>query len=166
MARSDLRHRPLMLRVLTGVALLPLLTPAVVAHPDPASANPGASMSTPGVGVATPGASVSSTGAGSATPATAAQDQNPVATSPSSKGAKGAQVYCYLRAGGNSHEVSWTAAYAVIKRQPSNSPFKPSPEHASVMITEAVIENPGAFPDCSRYLGTMFEKPGAPATTR
>ena len=34
----------------------------------------------------------------------------------SSPGAKGARVYCSMRSSGNSHEVSWTAAYALIKR--------------------------------------------------
>lgn len=94
-----------------------------------------------------------------ATPATAGM-------APALKGVKGAQVYCFLRSSGNSHEVSWTAAYAVIKRQPNDSPFKPSPEHASVMITEAVVNNPTNFPDCGRYLGSMFDKPVAPSTPR
>ena len=70
-------------------------------------------------------------------------------------GAKGAQVYCYMRNNGNSHAVSWIAAYALIKRQ-SASLFKTSPEHAAVMITEAVVENPGAFPDCGKYLGDLY----------
>ena len=83
-------------------------------------------------------------------------------------GAKGAQVYCFMRSAGNSHEVSWTAAYALIKRQ-SASLFKTSPEHAAVMITEAVVQNPGSFPDCGKYLGSLFEKTtsreaAAPAT--
>jgi len=73
----------------------------------------------------------------------------------SSPGAKGAQVYCYMRSSGNNHEVSWLAAYALIKRQ-SASLFKTSPEHAAVMITEAVVQNPGSFPDCGRYLGDLY----------
>jgi hypothetical protein len=73
-------------------------------------------------------------------------------------GAKGAQMYCFMRASGNSHQVSWDAAYALIKRQ-SDSVFKTSPEHASVMIAEAVVQNPGKFPDCGRYLGDLFVKP-------
>ena len=73
----------------------------------------------------------------------------------SGSGAKGAQVYCYMRNNGNSHAVSWIAAYALIKRQ-SASLFKTSPEHAAVMITEAVVENPGAFPDCGKYLGDLY----------
>jgi len=98
--------------------------------------------------------------------ATEAASSDPTGMAPALKGVKGAQVYCFLRSSGNSHEVSWTAAYAVIKRQPNDSPFKPSPEHASVMITEAVVANPAAFPDCGRYLGSMFDKPVAPATPR
>jgi len=73
---------------------------------------------------------------------------------------KGAQMYCFMRAAGNSHDVSWTAAYALIKRQ-SASMFKTSPEHAAVMITEAVVQNPGSYPDCGKYLGSLFEKSAA-----
>ena len=72
-------------------------------------------------------------------------------------GAKGAQVYCYMRNNGNIHEVSWAAAYALIKRQ-SASMFKTSPEHAAVMITEAVVQNPGSYPDCGRYLGDLYTR--------
>jgi len=78
----------------------------------------------------------------------------------STPGGKGAQVYCYMRSSGNSHDVSWVAAYALIKRQ-SASMFKTSPEHAAVMITEAVVQNPGSYPDCGKYLGSLFEKAAA-----
>ncbi|MEI7953059.1 MAG: DUF6554 family protein [Synechococcaceae cyanobacterium ELA182] len=79
-----------------------------------------------------------------------------MAQSPSDNpGAKGAQVYCFMRANGNNHEVSWTAAYALIKRQ-SASMFRTSPEHAAVMITEAVVQNPTVYPDCGRYLGDLY----------
>jgi hypothetical protein len=89
-----------------------------------------------------------------------------------SPGAKGAQMYCFMRANGNTNQVSWDAAYALIKRQ-SDKWFKTSPEHASVMIAEAVVQNPGKFPDCGRYLGDLFDKTEpksdpkteAPATT-
>ena len=74
-----------------------------------------------------------------------------------SPGAKGAQMYCFMRANGNTNQVSWDAAYALIKRQ-SDKWFKTSPEHASVMIAEAVVQNPGKFPDCGRYLGDLFVK--------
>jgi hypothetical protein len=74
---------------------------------------------------------------------------------PSGPAGKGAQVYCFMRNSGNNHEVSWLAAYALIKRQ-SASLFKTSPEHAAVMITEAVVQNPGTFPDCGKYLGDLY----------
>jgi hypothetical protein len=70
-------------------------------------------------------------------------------------GGKGAQVYCFMRNNGNVHEVSWTAAYALVKRQ-SAGLFKTSPEHAAVMITEAVVQNPGTYPDCGRFLGDLY----------
>ncbi|MFZ0408081.1 MAG: DUF6554 family protein [Cyanobium sp.] len=74
-----------------------------------------------------------------------------------SPGSKGAQVYCFMRTNGNNHEVSWTAAYALIKRQGA-SMFRTSPEHAAVMITEAVVQNPTSFPDCGRYLGDLYSR--------
>ena len=76
---------------------------------------------------------------------------------------KGAKIYCYMRSSGNDHNVSWNAAYAVIKRQ-SRSMFKTSPEHASVMITEAVVNDPGNFPDCGQFLGDLFGGNTQPAT--
>ena len=68
---------------------------------------------------------------------------------------KGASVYCFMRSSGNDHSVSWNAAYALIERQ-GGQLFKTSPEHASVMITEAVVKDPGNFPDCGRFLGDLF----------
>ena len=76
---------------------------------------------------------------------------------------KGAKIYCYMRSSGNDHNVSWNAAYAVIKRQ-SRSMFKTSPEHASVMITEAVVNDPGNFPECGQFLGDLFGGNTQPAT--
>jgi hypothetical protein len=72
-------------------------------------------------------------------------------------GNKGAQIYCFMRSNGNIHEVSWAAAYALVKRQ-SASLFKTSPEHAAVMITEAVVQNPNSYPDCGRYLGDLYTR--------
>ncbi len=72
-------------------------------------------------------------------------------------GEKGAQVYCFMRNNGNSHEISWAAAYALIKRQ-SAGLFKTSPEHAAVMITETVVNDPAAFPDCGRYIGDLYSR--------
>ena len=68
---------------------------------------------------------------------------------------KGAKIYCYMRSSNNDHQVSWEAAYALIKRQKSGM-FKTSPEHAAVMITEAVVEDPGSYPNCGQYLGDLF----------
>ena len=68
---------------------------------------------------------------------------------------KGAKIYCYMRSSGNDHKVSWNAAYALIKRQRSGL-FKTSPEHASVMIAESVVNDPGNFPDCGQFLGDLF----------
>ena len=76
---------------------------------------------------------------------------------------KGAKIYCFMRSSGNNHKVSWNAAYAVIKRQRSGL-FKTSPEHASVMITEAVVNDPGSFPDCGQFLGDLFGGNTQPAT--
>ena len=76
---------------------------------------------------------------------------------------KGAKIYCYMRSSGNDHKVSWNAAYAVIKRQ-GRSMFKTSPEHASVMITESVVKDPGNFPDCGQFLGDLFGGNTQPAT--
>ena len=76
---------------------------------------------------------------------------------------KGAKIYCFMRSSGNDHKVSWNAAYAVIKRQRSGL-FKTSPEHASVMITEAVVQDPGNFPDCGQFLGDLFGGNTQPAT--
>ena len=76
---------------------------------------------------------------------------------------KGAKIYCFMRSSGNDHEVSWNAAYAVIKRQRSGV-FKTSPEHASVMITEAVVHDPGNFPDCGLFIGDLFGGNTQPAT--
>lgn len=88
------------------------------------------------------------------TPASRAQPSGAAAT----PGARGAQVYCFMRNSGNDHQVSWDAAYAVIKRQ-SDRLFKTSPAHAAVMITETVVQNPDSYPDCSRYIGDLYRKP-------
>lgn len=78
-------------------------------------------------------------------------------------GDKGAQVYCFMRTSGNSHEVSWNAAYALIKRQ-SAGVFKTSPEHAAVMITESVVNSPETYPECGRHLGDLYNR-HSPAPT-
>jgi hypothetical protein len=59
-----------------------------------------------------------------------------------------------MRSNGNNHEVSWAAAYGVIKQ--TTGVFKPPPERAAVLITEAVVYNPSSFPDCASYLGDLY----------
>jgi hypothetical protein len=44
-----------------------------------------------------------------------------------------------MRNSENSHQVSWDAAYAVVKRQ-GDRLFRTSPQHAAVLITEAVVD--------------------------
>ena len=83
------------------------------------------------------------------------QYSTPAAKAAGETGAKGAQIYCYMRDNGNDHEVSWNAAYALIKRQ-SNSLFKTSPKHGAVMIIEAVVQEPNNYPNCGPYLGDLF----------
>ena len=93
----------------------------------------------------------------------AAISSNPAAQAIESTEEKGAKIYCFMRSSGNDHKVSWNAAYAVIKRQGSGM-FKTSPEHASVMITEAVVKDPGNFPDCGQFLGDLFGGNTQPAS--
>jgi hypothetical protein len=81
----------------------------------------------------------------------------PVRARSTATGDKGAQVYCFMRSNGNSHEVSWNAAYALIKRQ-SAGVFKTSPEHAAVMITESVVNSPETYPECGRFLGDLYNR--------
>ena len=102
----------------------------------------------------------SAAGFGLALPGQAQTAEANTAAANAGSGGKGAQIYCFMRNSGNSHQVSWDAAYAVIKRQ-NDKLFKTSPEHAAVMITEAVVQNPSVFPDCGRYLGDLFAKPEA-----
>lgn len=70
-------------------------------------------------------------------------------------GDKGAEIYCFMRKTGNSHSVSWKAAYERIKRQ-GNGLFKTSPKHAAVMMTESVVTEQDKFQDCGKYLGALY----------
>ena len=88
---------------------------------------------------------------------------NPSAEAVQATEEKGAKIYCFMRSSGNDHKVSWNAAYALIKRQGSGM-FKTSPEHASVMITEAVVKDPGNFPDCGQFLGDLYGGNTQPAS--
>ena len=60
-----------------------------------------------------------------------------------------------MRNNGNNHEVSWDAAYSLMKRQ-TNNLFKTSPKHAAVMIVESVVQNPNDYDNCGTYLGDLF----------
>ncbi len=54
------------------------------------------------------------------------------------------------------YQASWVAAYRVIKKQ-TGGIFKTTPEQASVLITEAVLNDPGSFPPNSiNYLSDLF----------
>lgn len=81
----------------------------------------------------------------------------------STPGDKGAQIYCFMRDNGNDHQVSWDAAYEVIKRQGSGM-FRTSPQHAAVMITESVVQSPASFPNCGMYLGDLYRREETQAT--
>lgn len=98
-----------------------------------------------------------STGGTTGSSADAAATSQAATSVENTPGGKGAKVYCFMRAAGNTHLVSWNAAYALVKRQ-SDSLFKTSPEHAAVMITEAVVNNPSTYPDCGKYLGDLYTK--------
>jgi len=73
-------------------------------------------------------------------------------------GEKGAKIYCFMRESGNSHEVSWNAAYEIIKRQKS-SLFKTSPKHGAVMIIETVVKEPENYENCGGFLGDLLSNP-------
>lgn len=89
--------------------------------------------------------------------ASAAQEGALVPAAISTPGGRGAQIYCFMRGSGNNHQVSWDAAYEVIKRQ-SGGLFRTSPQHAAVMITEAVVQSPDTFPNCGMHLGDLFRR--------
>ena len=49
----------------------------------------------------------------------------------------GADIYCFMRNGGNTHEPSWQAAYQFIKNKKQGL-FKTSPKQAASFIVEEV----------------------------
>ena len=67
----------------------------------------------------------------------------------------GADVYCFMRNGGNTHEPSWQAAYQFIKLQKQGI-FKTSPKQAASMIVEEVVQDPTRYEDCINYLGDLY----------
>lgn len=89
--------------------------------------------------------------------AASAQNGGVVPVVMSTPGGRGAQIYCFMRDSGNNHQVSWDAAYEVIKRH-SSGLLRTSPQQAAVMITEAVVQGPDTFPNCGMYLGDLYRR--------
>ena len=67
----------------------------------------------------------------------------------------GADIYCFMRNGGNNHEPSWQAAYQFIKNQKQGL-FKTSPKQAASFIVEEVVQDPIKYSDCINYLGDLY----------
>ena len=67
----------------------------------------------------------------------------------------GADIYCFMRNGGNTHEPSWEAAYQFIKNKKQGL-FKTSPKQAASLIVEEVVQDPTKYQDCINYLGDLY----------
>ena len=67
----------------------------------------------------------------------------------------GADIYCFMRNGGNTHEPSWQAAYQFIKNKKQGL-FKTSPKQAASLIVEEVVQDPTKYKDCINYLGDLY----------
>ena len=67
----------------------------------------------------------------------------------------GADIYCFMRNGGNTHEPSWQAAYQFIKSQKAGV-FKTSPKQAATLIVEQVVRDPIKYENCTNYLGDLY----------
>ena len=67
----------------------------------------------------------------------------------------GADIYCFMRNGGNLHEPSWEAAYQFIKNKKQGL-FKTSPKQAASLIVEEVVQSPVKYENCINYLGDLF----------
>ena len=67
----------------------------------------------------------------------------------------GADIYCFMRNGGNTHEPSWEAAYEFIKNKKQGL-FKTSPKQAASLIVEEVVQDPNKYEDCINYLGDLY----------
>ena len=70
-------------------------------------------------------------------------------------GTNGADIYCFMRNGGNQHEPSWQAAYQFIKNKKQGL-FKTSPKQAASFIVEEVVLDPIKYEDCITYLGDLY----------
>jgi len=67
----------------------------------------------------------------------------------------GADIYCFMRKGGNTHEPSWQAAYQFIKGKQQGL-FKTSPKQAATRIVEQVVRDPIKYENCTNYLGDLY----------
>ena len=67
----------------------------------------------------------------------------------------GADIYCFMRNGGNNHEPSWQAAYQFIKNKKQGL-FKTSPKQAASFIVEEVVQDPIKYENCISYLGDLY----------
>ncbi len=67
----------------------------------------------------------------------------------------GADIYCFMRNGGNTHEPSWEAAYQFIKNKKQGL-FKTSPKQAASLIVEEVVQDPTKYENCINYLGDLY----------
>ena len=67
----------------------------------------------------------------------------------------GADIYCFMRKGGNNHDPSWQAAYQFIKSKKQGL-FKTSPKQAASLIVEEVVEDPIKYENCINYLGDLY----------
>tara|TARA_B100000579_G_C22557478_1_gene722761 strand:- start:116 stop:538 length:423 start_codon:yes stop_codon:yes gene_type:complete len=67
----------------------------------------------------------------------------------------GADIYCFMRTGGNTHEPSWQAAYQFIKNKEQGL-FKTSPKQAASLIVEEVVQDPIKYEACINYLGDLY----------
>ena len=74
----------------------------------------------------------------------------------------GADIYCFMRNGGNTHEPSWQAAYQFIKSKKQGL-FKTSPKQAASFIVEEVVQDPIKYEDCISYLGDLYTGDSSPA---
>ena len=73
----------------------------------------------------------------------------------------GADIYCFMRNGGNTHEPSWEAAYQFIKNKKQGL-FKTSPKQAASFIVEEVVQDPIKYEGCIKYLGDLYTGESTP----
>tara|TARA_Y100001968_G_scaffold33166_1_gene25586 strand:- start:312 stop:734 length:423 start_codon:yes stop_codon:yes gene_type:complete len=73
----------------------------------------------------------------------------------------GADIYCFMRNGGNTHEPSWQAAYQFIKSKQQGL-FKTSPKQAASFIVEEVVQDPIKYEGCIKYLGDLYTGESTP----